>query len=102
MAMMGAETCDEGVAGQLVGAKAEPEHSSWHSRMGYEVYFTSHGCTPGISLSGGAPLGPGLEDGNVWEAGPLLGPPFIISPLACIQPPPGDRGTPAQTATVLL
>lgn len=32
--MMGAETCDEGVAGQLVGAKAEPEHSSWHSRMG--------------------------------------------------------------------
>jgi len=31
---MGAETCDEGVAGQLVGAKAEPEHSFWHSGMG--------------------------------------------------------------------
>ena len=32
-ARMGAETCDEGVAGQLVGAKAEPEHSFWHSGM---------------------------------------------------------------------
>jgi hypothetical protein len=31
---MGAETCDEGVAGQMVGAKAEPEYSFWHSGMG--------------------------------------------------------------------
>ncbi len=30
---MGARTCDEGVAGQLVGAKAEPEHSFWYSGM---------------------------------------------------------------------
>lgn len=44
----------------------------------------SHGRTPCISLSGGAALGPRLEGGYIWEAGPLLGPPFYHQPTACM------------------